>query len=259
MTPHLYARLAGTVDVPQLCLIVFALFFAAIVYYNRREDKREGYPLVDPAGGHPIIGFPAPPPPKTYLLMHTNPETLPHPEGRVDLALTPLHPWPGSPYAPTGDAMQDGVGPASWASKKDEPLLTWEGHHTLTPLRIRPDWGVVKDDPDPRGMTVLDAAGAPVGTVVDLWLDHDAKILRYLEIGLSLPDSVPRAIVPIYYADIYHRLRQVRVAALFAPHFARFPQLREADSITAREEDRVASYCQGGLMYAKPSRSEAAR
>ena len=36
------------VDVTQIVLYAFWLFFAGLVYYLRREDKREGYPL---AGG----------------------------------------------------------------------------------------------------------------------------------------------------------------------------------------------------------------
>ena len=32
-------------DVAQVTLYVFWIFFACLIYYLRREDKREGYPL----------------------------------------------------------------------------------------------------------------------------------------------------------------------------------------------------------------------
>ena len=33
------------IDFAQLSLYAFWLFFAGLIYYLRREDKREGYPL----------------------------------------------------------------------------------------------------------------------------------------------------------------------------------------------------------------------
>ncbi len=252
-------QIAGTFDVAQLAMIVFIGGVLGLFVYLRREDKREGYPLEDPASPfkitRPLVGFPLPPPPKLFRLMHGGTATMPHPEGRTDLPLVPHAPFPGAPFTPTGDPMQDGVGPASFALKNDEPLLTWEGHPQLQPLRILPGWDVIPGDPDPRGMTVLDADGVAVGTVTDLWLDHGVQILRYLEVSLPYPDA-PRAMIPIYFADISSGARLVRVPALFARHFAAFPQLQAHDTITAREEDRVASYCQGGLFYGDARRSE---
>ena len=37
--------ITGYIDVPQLVLYAFWIFFAALIYYLRQEDKREGYPL----------------------------------------------------------------------------------------------------------------------------------------------------------------------------------------------------------------------
>ena len=54
-------------DVAQLALYAFWIFFAGLVYYLRREDKRSGYPLVvDGPEGKKPGGFPAPPGPKVY-------------------------------------------------------------------------------------------------------------------------------------------------------------------------------------------------
>jgi photosynthetic reaction center H subunit len=242
--------IVGTIDVAQAVLVVFLGGFLALVLYLRREDKREGYPLKDPAGGHDIVGFPLPPPPKHYVTLHgEGGATMPHPEGRVNLAMRPQNRAPGSPFVPTGDPMQDGIGAASWAMKRDEPLLTWEGYPQLQPLRKLPGWEVDPTDPDLRGWPVRDADGVAVGTVVDLWLDHGVKILRYVEVAVTIPGGVPRAMIPIYFAETYPRIPEVCVPALYARHFAAFPQIQKPDEITAREEDRVSSFCAGGLHY----------
>ena len=39
------ASFTGTFDLAELAFYVFVLFFLGLVYYLRREDKREGYPL----------------------------------------------------------------------------------------------------------------------------------------------------------------------------------------------------------------------
>ena len=39
------AALTGYIDVAQVTLYAFWLFFAGLIFYLRREDKREGYPL----------------------------------------------------------------------------------------------------------------------------------------------------------------------------------------------------------------------
>lgn len=49
----------------QISIYVFWAFFALLIIYLRREDKREGYPL-DTADGRRVTveGFPKTPPPK---------------------------------------------------------------------------------------------------------------------------------------------------------------------------------------------------
>lgn len=52
-------------DFAQLALYAFWLFFAGLVIYLRREDKREGYPLQSDHG--PVQGWPAPPGAKEFI------------------------------------------------------------------------------------------------------------------------------------------------------------------------------------------------
>lgn len=52
-------------DFAQLVLYAFWIFFVGLVFYLRREDKREGYPLESDHG--PVGGWPAPPGPKKFI------------------------------------------------------------------------------------------------------------------------------------------------------------------------------------------------
>jgi photosynthetic reaction center H subunit len=54
------------IDLTQVLLYAFWLFFALLVYYLRREDKREGYPLQSDRRNVVVQGFPAAPGPKLY-------------------------------------------------------------------------------------------------------------------------------------------------------------------------------------------------
>lgn len=59
------------IDVAQVVLYVFWIFFFGLIYYLRREDKREGYPLESERSAHITVqGFPAMPEPKTKKLSH---------------------------------------------------------------------------------------------------------------------------------------------------------------------------------------------
>ncbi|HEY5309302.1 MAG TPA: photosynthetic reaction center subunit H, partial [Casimicrobiaceae bacterium] len=40
------------IDVAQIALYAFWIFFAGLIFYLRREDKREGYPLESDRSGH---------------------------------------------------------------------------------------------------------------------------------------------------------------------------------------------------------------
>ncbi|MEI6738926.1 MAG: hypothetical protein WCK74_01315 [Gemmatimonadaceae bacterium] len=53
------------IDGAQIALYAFWLFFAGLIIYIRREDKREGYPLESPQG--PREGWPPVPEKKTYI------------------------------------------------------------------------------------------------------------------------------------------------------------------------------------------------
>ena len=68
--------ITGYIDVAQVALYAFWIFFAGLIFYLRKEDKREGYPLVTQRPDHILEGFPPMPAPKTFLLPHGGTVTL---------------------------------------------------------------------------------------------------------------------------------------------------------------------------------------
>jgi photosynthetic reaction center H subunit len=246
------------IDVAQVVLYAFWIFFAALILYLRREDKREGYPLESDRSAHVRVeGYPAIPPAKTFLLPHGG--TVEAPNGAGDarpLAARPAAPWPGAPLVPTGNPMLDGVGPAAFADRPDTPDLTLEGADRIVPMRIAPAFSIEERDPDPRGMAVFGADGLRAGTVCDVWVDRSEPQVRYLEVDLGAGGEGRHVLLPIAMAVIDKRRERVRVGAILAEQFAAVPALRDPDRITLLEEDRICAYYGGGYLYATPARQE---
>jgi photosynthetic reaction center H subunit len=250
--------ITGYIDVAQLVLYAFWIFFAGLVIYLRREDKREGYPLesgrTERSGGRVIVqGFPRIPEPKTFRLAHGGEVQAPRRTTEPPLHATPMAPWTGAPLEPTGNPMVDGVGPAAYALRAEVPDLTWEGAPRIVPMRVADDHFVNAGDPDPRGMPVIGADGIAGGTVRDLWVDRSEPQFRYLEVEVA---GGRRVLLPIYHASIDPRRGRVTVTAVNGRHFADAPGLANPDQVTLREEDRIGAYFTSGHLYADATRSE---
>jgi photosynthetic reaction center H subunit len=242
------------IDVAQLALYAFWIFFAGLIYYLRAEDKREGYPL-EAEGRERITiqGFPPIPAAKTFVLAHGGTATAP--SGKKDLRelrATPSAPWPGAPLEPTGNPMLDGVGPAAYAERADTPDLTHEGQPKIVPLRVAGDFSVEPRDPDPRGMAVIGADGEVAGTVRDAWVDRSEFLFRFLEVEVAAGGR--NVLLPINFTRIDGRRREVKVQSILAKQFADVPAHRSPDQVTLLEEDRIAAYYASGHLYATPSR-----
>jgi photosynthetic reaction center H subunit len=240
----------GNLDLAQLLVIAFFIFFFGLVLHLRTEDKREGYPLVDPAGGSDGEGFPPMPAPKTFLLREGGVWVAPHPESERPLAARRAFPFPGSALEPTGDPLADGVGPAAWsAERRDAPLWYAPGLAQVAPLRSAPGWGVAKGDVDPRGLPVVDAYGARAGEVVDLWIDRGVDILRYLEVELDEGLAGGRVLLPIHHTDIRRLQARVSLRAVRAARLGQAPRLAASDVVTALEEDRINAFYAGAAFF----------
>lgn len=242
--------ITGDIDVAQLLVTAFVIFFFGLVLYLRREDKREGYPLVDPAGGSGGEGFPSMPPLKTFLLPQGGAVASPHPDVQAPLEAVRAFPFPGSPLDPTGDPLADGVGPAAWAMRRPEPLWFAPGVTQLAPLRALDGWALARGDLDLRGLPVIDAWGVTAGMVRDLWIDRGVKIVRYLEVETQGDPGGGRALLPIHHTDL--RRIQARVAlggGLRAAQVAQAPRPAEPDRISAREEDQLCAFYAGARFF----------
>lgn len=241
----------GNFDLASLAIWLFWLFFAFLIYYLQTENMREGYPL-ETEDGKPASspGLFALPSPKTFVLPNGKGSvTVPSAQNeaahrRTDLALTPTSAGTGFPFAPTGDPMADGVGPASWVPRADEPELDAHGHEKVRPMSRVADF-IVSAGRDPRGLPVQAGDLEVVGRISDLWVDVPEQMVRYLEIDLNSGKKrlVPMAMVKIW-AD------RVRVMALTSDLFDGIPDQKTPTSVTKLEEDKISGYVAGGWMYA---------
>jgi photosynthetic reaction center H subunit len=240
----------GNVDLALVALYLFWFFLAALIIYIQRENMREGYPLEDDEGGRVNSNLPLPEP-KTFRLPHDRGSvTVPdmkRENREVALAFTGAS---GFPHEPTGDPMRDGVGPASWAPRRDVPELDGHGHNKIVPMSSLPAFSVTAGR-DPRGMPVQAADLAVAGTVTDMWVDASEQLVRYLEVALA--DGTKR-LLPIAMTKI--KADRVKVGALTSDLFAGIPMTKSATAVTLLEEDKISGYVAGGTMYATGRRSQ---
>lgn len=239
------------IDVAQIVLYMFWIFFAGVIYYLVRESHREGYPM-DPgrANGPKVTGWPVPEA-KTYKLEDGREFQAPdfqRPDGSY--SAQPAHRWNGAPLEPVGDPLLAGVGPGAWAARADIPDMH-EHEPKIVPLRLAADHGVSPRDTDPRGLPVFGADGKEAGKVGDLWIDRCEMLFRYLEVRLP---AGGRVLLPTPFARI--RKDGVYVDALLASQFGNVPTTARTEQITLLEEEKISAYYGAGTLYATPQRQE---
>lgn len=263
------------IDVAQLLLYVFWLFFVLLVLYLNKESRREGFPLRfhendkgAPSTEHKV------PTPKAYDLMHG--ETVMLPSGKNDdhreLNATPLGAWPGAPLVPNGNAMIDGLGAAAWAERSDTPDLTTEGTPRLVPLSELPadEFFIPEKSPDPRGMDVVACDGNVVGQIAEIFVDRMEFLPRYYKVALISGKTV---LLPMMYVKVKRRNRapeegtlnqrlmdgrdkEIRVGSLNSAQFEDVPMIANPSIVTLLEEDKIQAYYGGALVYGSPQRTE---
>lgn len=245
------------VDVAQLVLYAFWIFFFGLIYYLIRENHREGYPM-DNDRGILMEGWPRVTESKTYLMADGSEVVVPRASDAVrePLQAEPTYRGAGSPIEPTGDPLSAGVGPGSWSSvRPDVADLDFHGEPKISPLSMAEGYGVSDKDPDPRGMPVWGADGEQAGVVRDLWIDRGEALFRYVDVEVPTADGSRRVLVPMPFAKVSRD--GVTVNALLASQFAGAPAVRAGDRITMAEEERLAAYFGAGTLYAEPRRAEA--
>lgn len=255
-SPYLF----GDFDAAEFCLIAFFVFFAGLVFYLRREDRREGYPLEDDVSGRlePLGGLLFTAKPKTFLLPHGHgTRTYPNPGNRDTrpVAARRSAMTDGSPLEPTGNPLLDGVGPGAHAERPNYPDLTVDGLPRIVPIRAASEFEVARGDVDPRGLVVLGCDGQSGGHVSEIWVDRSEQLIRYLEVATS--GTVERKVLlPMNMAVIDGSARAVKVSAITAAQFLNVPTTASPDQVTLNEEEKIIGYYGAGYLYATPDRQE---
>lgn len=243
------------IDVAQVTLYAFWIFFAGLVIYLHRENKREGYPLESERSKYVRVeGFPATPEFKYFLHRDGTSYRVPREDLPREIAAEPSALFPGAPIEPTGNPMLDGVGPAAWAQRRDDPETALDGGPRLTPMRTNPEFDVYGNDPDPRGLPVVAADDRVAGKIVDIWVDRSEALLRYLEVEVPAAGGTRRVLLPANFAVMGRE--RVRVRSIRADQFAEVPGTKHPDRVTLLEEDKIMGYYGGGTLYAFRSREE---
>ena len=248
--------LTSYIDVAQVALYIFWGFFAALIIYLRKEDKREGYPLVSDRNYRvPVVGWPRPPRPKTFLLPHGGMVTAPRAEGdQPAFNAAAVGVGVGAPMQPIGLGMLSGAGPAAFALRANTPDLTFEeAEHRIVPIRVATDHSVATEGPNPIGMEIFGADGVSGGKITDVWIDRAETVIRYLEV--TLPSSVS-VLVPMPLCSVERVPPRVTVQCVMGGQFALAPKLASPDQVTLREEDQIVAYFGSGNLYAEPKRLE---
>lgn len=241
----------GTFDLASLAIWLFWGFFVVLIYYLQTENMREGYPLESEDGALAANQGPFPlPKAKTFILPHGRGEvTVPNGAREArELAMGRTAASDGFPHAPLGDPMKDGVGPASWAPRRDVPELDGHGHNKIVPMAKAASFAVSAGR-DPRGLPVQAGDNEVVGRISDMWVDAPEQLVRYLEINLN---SGGTRLVPMPMAQIWRD--RVRINSLSSDLFAGVPTTKSATEVTLLEEDKISGYYAGGTLYAASKR-----
>jgi len=243
------------IDVAQLTLYAFWIFFAFLVVYLILESKREGFPLITSVPGERLNGILPMPSPKTFLLRDGTTKSVPMLEPEEIVNAKQMQNFEGAPWVPLGDPMQDGMGPAGYALRSNTPELDFHGLPRTVPMRVANDHWVAEEDPDPRGWDVITLDGEVAGVVTDIWVDRAEANARFIEV--ALPDPLARhVIVPIELTQVvvYAIGGVIKVVSVTAPMLAAAPVTESPDCLTAREEDRIQAYFSAGHLYATETR-----
>lgn len=247
----------GEFDLAALAIWLFWGFFALLIIYIQRENMREGYPLENDDGTEAGNQGPFPvPSDKTFDLPHGRGSvTVPsgqNPE-RSNIPMAQTSPSNGQPFEPTGDPMLDGVGPASWAPRRDAPELDGHGHPKIIPMAANEAFGHAAGR-DPRGLPVMSGDDEVVGRVVDMWIDEPEQLVRYLEYTLDAKWGTGNRLVPLTLARI--KRDKVVIQSIYGKHFAQVPTIASSTQVTMLEEEKICGYYGGGLLYADASRQD---
>ena len=254
-------QIVGSIDVAQVVLYAFWIFFAGLIWYIRKEDRREGYPLEDDVTGNynkdPWLFVATP---KTFKLPHGGGEVsvpdLKRDERKISAERSAQ--FPGAPLQPIGDPLLAGVGPGSWAEGSNKPDLTAHGEPRIVPMRSDKAFDISQGETDPRGMSVMGCDGEIAGEVSDVWVDRSEFLIRYYEVKIGDGKDAISVLLPNNFV-VFKNIRGGKVLyvhAIKSGQFSNVPKTAKRTQVTLLEEDKIAAYYGAGLLYADERRAE---
>lgn len=253
--------LSEHIDLALITLYLFWIFFIGLLVYLNRESCREGFPAIDDHRGRSLgepglLGLAKP---KEFHLPGGDVVLAPRPEPTEDPQnARPVAPFAGAPLIPVGDPMRAGFGPSAWAPRRDEVLTTLHGQPKIAPMRDLKGFEIVKGDRDPRGLPIVAGDGEIAGEVVDVWIDQEEAMIRYLEVNAGGRNIL----VPMTMAKVGGTLAklgiwrpEVRVRSIMSDQFAGVPATKSPNTVTLLEEDKITAYFGGGTFFATNDRN----
>ena len=242
----------GNLDVAQIVLYAFFAFFTALIWYLRREDRREGYPLESEAARR-VQG--------ARLSADPVAEDLPSRRGgvaqrpdyaarRSPVKAAKVEPWPGAPLQPTrrSDARR-GRPRRLQRNAPSRPLQddAWRGsdfaaaHSAISRSRR---WR------NPIGFSVVGADHTSVGVDQSMFGSIAPKSHRALSTKCSSPAPSRRVLLPVYFAASSRSAAASWSRRCSPNSSSNVPALGTPDRVTMLEEDRIAAYYGAGTLYA---------
>lgn len=244
--------LTSSIDVAQVVLYAFYIFFFGLIYWLRMEDRREGYPLEsdNPRRVSPVGQFLIPKP-KRFLLPDGHTYDAPSfARDQREIAAERTAKAAGSPLEPTGNPLLSNVGPASWAERHDEVEKNRHGEDMVVPLRVAESFSLGAG-PDPRGFDLVAGDGKVAGKVKEVWIDRADLLVRYLEVEVA---GAGVRLVPMPLVKLDGETKRAKISAIHAHQLTDVPTTKEPDRITTLEEEKVSAYFAGGKLYADAKR-----
>ena len=261
-----FVNFTSYIDLAQVLLYMFWIFFGLLLYHLQAESRREGYPLESDETGALYNHGMYMPAPKTFILPHGHgTKSVPDYERETrELALQPSEPWSGAPKDPTGDnPMLDGVGPGAYALRADTPDIMNSGAVKIRPLSTLDHFAIPSGDPSPIGGEVIGVDRKVGGTIVDAWVDQAESVIRYYEIKVSDEEGARTVLLPTNFAVVRTQARRglpdkvsLYVHAIKGAQFAHVPVTKSVDQITMLEEEKIMGYYGAGYLYAAPGRAD---
>ena len=163
-------EITGYVDVAQVVLYAFWIFFAGLVFYLRREDRREGYPLEIRGRPRPGDAARSDPDPVAEAVP---PLQRPGEERAPDRRRAPPwnyrghkhEVWPGAPLEPDTDGLHDAIGPAPTPTARTATTRPGTARSASCPCGSPTTSWSTNSGPNPIGMSVFGADRQVAGTV----------------------------------------------------------------------------------------------